>query len=151
MNVSYRKFELTDAEILEKMILDFYVEDAGMKPMSSEKVQNTIKSLTQHPDRWAIIFIEVDKEVIWYSLLINFWSNEYGGNLLNIDEIYIKPSYRWKWIWSGFIKCVMDKKFTDLVGIQLEVTPENDKARNLYTRLGFESHKYEQLTYDTTL
>ncbi len=150
MNISYRTFELKDSSLLEKMILDFYVEDASMKVMSQEKIQKTLYSLLQHPDRGTTMLMEINNEIIWYALLINFRSNEFGWNLLNIDELYIKPAHRSKGIGTEFIKHLIDTKYADLVGIQLEVTPSNERAKNLYTRIGFETHKYEQLTYEHT-
>lgn len=64
MNISYRTFELKDSSLLEKMILDFYVEDASMKVMSQEKIQKTLYSLLQHPDRGTTMLMEINNEII---------------------------------------------------------------------------------------
>lgn len=149
MKISYRKFDPRDSAVLEQMALDFYEEDQGMEKMSIEKVKMTIDSLTNHTDRWDILMIEADWEIIWYSLLINFWSNEFWGNVLYIDELFILPSFRWNGIGTGFIKYIIDSKFNNRVCIQLLVSPHNEKAKKLYQRIWFRQYRwYEQLTFD---
>ncbi len=150
MSVSYREFEPKDTPILEKMALEFYEEDPTMAKMSVEKVKMTTDSLTSHPDRGNIVMIEADGEIIWYSLLINFWSNEFGGNVLSIDELFIVPPFRWQGIGTNFIQHIIDTKFNNRVCIQLLVSPHNERAKKLYRKIGFTNYRYEQLTFDWT-
>jgi GNAT superfamily N-acetyltransferase len=39
--------------------------------------------------RWSQ---EFDRQVVGYALLMSFWSNEYGGELCNVDELYVQPA-----------------------------------------------------------
>jgi len=149
MNISYRPFEFKDSSILQKMTLDFYDEDRFMNEMSAEKIKNTIDYLTTHPDRGDIIMIEKESEIVGYALLINIWSNEYGGNVLYIDEIYIIPSARNQKIGTNFIQHIMDTKFNNRVSLLLLVSPTNKRAKNLYEKLGFKPHKYDQLIFES--
>ncbi len=148
MSISYRKFEPRDSTVLEQMAIDFYEEDTTMEKMSVEKVKMTIDSLTNNPDRWDILMIEADGEVVWYSILINFWSNEFGGNVLSIDEIYIIPSFRRNSIGTNFIQYIIDSKFNNWVCINLLVSPHNESATKLYERIWFRKYRYDQLTFD---
>lgn len=148
MNISYRNFESKDTPTLERMALEFYEEDPTMAKMSVEKVKMTVDSLTNHPDRWNIVMIEADGEIIWYSLLINFWSNEFGGNVLSIDELFVIPSFRWQGIGTNFIQHIIDTKFNNRVTIQLLVSPSNERAKKLYQRIWFRPYRYDQLTFD---
>ena len=116
--------------------------------MSVQKIQSTFDSLTKYPDRGSIVVFEYEKEVVGYALLINFWSNEFGGNILNIDELYIKKEWRSQGVGTGFIKYLMSSKPAGAIALQLEVTPGNHKARKLYTKLGFKPRKNDTLTFE---
>ena len=76
--------------------------------------------------------------MIGYALLINFWSNEYGGNMLIIDELYILPNHRNKGLGTSFIDFLKKTKYNNSVAIELEVLPYNVKALEWYKKLGFQ-------------
>lgn len=146
MDIKYRKFKTSDSEAVAELIQNLYREDPGGKPMLPQKIQKTFDSLTQHPDRGTIMVLENEGEVIGYAILINFWSNEFGGNIVDIDELYIKKEFRSQGIGTNFIKYLAENKFGNSVALQLEVTSGNVKARKLYESLGFKLHKNN--TYD---
>jgi ribosomal protein S18 acetylase RimI-like enzyme len=50
-------------------------------------------------------------------------------------------------IGAEFLKHVIDSKWNDFVAVRLEVTPTNARARRLYERLGFSSHKNETMQF----
>ncbi|MGE7623859.1 GNAT family N-acetyltransferase [Viridibacillus sp. NPDC096237] len=77
-----------------------------------------------------------NNEIIGYSILVYFWSNEYGGNILFIDELHIKEKSRNKGIGAYFLNCM--EKMDNIVALQLETNPSNKKVFDYYTRLGFE-------------
>lgn len=141
MDIKYRKFKNSDSKIVAELIQNLYLEDPSEKPMLIQKIQNTFNSLTKHPDRGTIMVLENEGEIIGYAILINFWSNEFGGNIVNIDEIYIKKEFRSQGIGTNFIKYLAENKFGNSVSLQLEVTVRNTKARKLYESLGFKLHK----------
>ncbi len=74
-----------------------------------------------------------------YALLIAFWSNELGGEVCDIDEVFVMAPHRNK----GYGGSLFDAIETgDLwpgapVALALGVTPNNQRARQLYKRLGF--------------
>ena len=149
MDIKYRKFKTSDRKIVAELIQNLYREDPDGKPMSPQKIQNTFDSLKDDSDRGTIIVFEHESAIIGYAILINFWSNEFGGNILNIDELYIKKKFRSQGIGTKFIKYLAENKFGDSVALQLEVTSGNAKARKLYESLGFKLHEND--TYDLEL
>jgi len=148
MDVQYRQFKTTDCKIVAELIQNLYREDPSEKLVSLHKIQNTFDSLIQHPDRGAIMVFEHRGEVIGYSILINIWSNEFGGNIVVIDELYIKKEFRSRGIGSHFIKHLAENRFGGSVALQLEVTPRNTRARRLYESIGFKFKKNTTLTLD---
>jgi len=125
-----------------------YREDPEGKPIFDVKINRTFNELTKHPDKGNIMIIEADSKIIGYGILINFWSNEYGGNILDIDELYIKSNYRGKGIGSKFIQYLIDNKFNNSVAVRLETMPSNNKARQLYERIGLKLSQSNHFIYD---
>jgi len=145
MNVKYRQFKTSDSEAVAEMIMNLYREDPSDRPMQAQKITDTFDSLTGHPDRGCILVLEHENEIAGYSIIINFWSNEFGGNVSFIDELYIKKEFRGKGIGTNFIKYLAENKFGNAVALRLEVTPDNKKARKLYESIGFKPHKNHTL------
>ncbi len=146
MKFTCRPIEATDEEETFEMIENLYKEDPVNKPMTKEKIRNTFITLRSLPDKGCIMVIEIDYKIAGYSILINFHSNEFGGNIVFIDELYVKEEFRSKGIGTNFIRYLKDTKFGNAVALQLEVTPGNTKARKLYESLGFQLHKNDTLT-----
>lgn len=145
MNASYRKFTGTDKEVVARMIVDLYTEDPTLKTITEASIEKTFDAFEKHPDRGVIMVLEVEKKIIGYAILANFWSNEFGGNIVIIDELFVQKEYRGQGIATHFLTYLRDTKFCDSVALQLEVTPDNKRARKLYESLGFVAHKNTML------
>jgi len=119
-----------------------------VKPMLPQKILKTFDALTRHPDLGTVVVFESEGEIIGYALLVNFWSNEFGGKIIVIDELYIKRGFRSKGIGTSFIRNLAENSSGDSAALQLEVTPGNMSARRLYENLGFKSKRNETLILD---
>jgi len=141
MTISYRNFEIADTPAVSQLMFSLYNEDPGDKPMNSGKIKKTIAFLTENPERGSIVVFDKEGAVVGYAILINYWSNEFGGNIVIIDELYVKKGYRSRGTGSRFIEFLKNRESGRSVALQLEVSPENEKACRLYSRLGFKPHK----------
>jgi hypothetical protein len=56
MNITYRKFNNTDFNILAGLMLGLYEEDPTTKHITRDKIRYTVDSLDGHPDRGTIIY-----------------------------------------------------------------------------------------------
>lgn len=129
----YNELDYTE---VNKMIMALYFEDSEGESMNSTKIDRTIDALYNNPDKGEILVLESHGEIVGYSIVVFQWSNEYGGDVVNIDELYVKPSFRSMGIGTDFIKYLMEKYQDNL--IVLEVTPSNNRAYDYYSLLGFE-------------
>jgi len=123
------------------MCLSLYKEDTGAYGMTETKIKTTIQQWKNFPEKGGILVFEVNGHLIGYANLIYYWSNEYGGNVIILDEIFVKPDYRNKGVTTRFIRelpNIFDKP--DVVGYELQVHKGNDNAMRLYTRSGFEKN-----------
>ncbi len=137
----FRPLEDGDIPELLRMVLALYREDPPGQHMSLRKIRHTITELTTHPDKGAITIMRVSDVIAGYAFVIYYWSNEYGGNIAHIDELYVKPSWRNKGIGSSYLKHIAKTKRTNLKGIHVETTPANQKASTFYSRHGFKQAK----------
>jgi ribosomal protein S18 acetylase RimI-like enzyme len=139
----YRPMNASEQEVVRTMIKAFYQhagsatapdQDTGM---NDEKISRTFEQLQTHPQTGTILVIENQAGIIGYSILINFWSNEYGGIILVIDELYIAEPFRGKGVGSAFLRYLIQSRYNHWVGLKLEVLPYNTEALRLYEKLGF--------------
>jgi ribosomal protein S18 acetylase RimI-like enzyme len=145
----FRPLEHADMLELQRMVLALYREDPPGQRMSLRKIRRTITELTAHPDKGAITIMHVGDATAGYAILIYYWSNEYGGNIAHIDELYVKPSWRNKGIGSSYLKYITRTKGTNLKGIHVETTRANQKALAFYSGHGFKQaenrHMYQKI------
>lgn len=136
--MNFRAYKYSDFSELNSMIHALYREDPSNEPITDIKISKTVRELRKNPIKGRIVIFEKDGVTIGYSILIFYWSDEYGGDILHIDELYVKPEHRHCGVATSFFKHV-SRIFRDrIVAVQLEVTPSNSKAMNYYRKLGFE-------------
>lgn len=120
------------------MSLALYAADSGR--VSAAQVRTTLGTFRTEPLRGRAIVLEADGECAGYAFLVSFWSNELGGEICTIDELYVAPPWRGRGYGTRLIESL--RTGTDVwprrpVALELEVSPENPRALALYDRLGF--------------
>lgn len=119
------------------MITALYAEDPGGEPISRKKIQSTLAQFKNHPATGTLIIAETEYGITAYAIVVYYWSNEHGGNIAIIDELYVKPEWRNKGLGQKIINYVLDKEKGKSLLIQLEASPANQRALDFYRRLGF--------------
>jgi ribosomal protein S18 acetylase RimI-like enzyme len=137
MRICYRKLEESDKEEVVAMIQAFYEEDMSGKRKAKEQVYKSLEAFEKHPDYGSVTVFTAEEIIVGYCIIVHFYSNEYGGMMLYIDELYVVPEYRGKGIATDFIRQLRGNNEIDCVAMKLEVLPYNTKAFKLYERLGF--------------
>jgi predicted GNAT superfamily acetyltransferase len=147
MNTSYRMARLVDAEELTMMSMDLYNEVINRKDFTENKIVATIRFYEENINMGEVLMIECNGLLAGYSIIFRFWSNEYGGLLIGIDELYIKKQFRNYGVAKSFADSLIneEKRNPQFVGIELESHPENEAANKLYASLGFP--KNDNATY----
>ncbi len=135
--VEFHKLSPAEAPVLEDMVLALYREDPCGEPMSPSKIRRTIEELDRHPDKGRITLFRLGGEPVGYAITVYLWSNEFGGDVAVLDELYVKPSWRGRGIATRFLSHMAHTRTPALKGIRLEVTPGNDRALGFYRREGF--------------
>ncbi len=137
--ISFRKLtDTTNSAAVVEMMQCLYQEDpASYQGMSPANFALTVKHFLSEPTSGSIMLFISDDLIIGYAVLVPYWSNEFGGNILFVDEIFVRPKRRGQGIAKRFLKHVEEDRPFLAVACALEVTKRNSKARALYSSLGF--------------
>ena len=136
----WRSAVAADDEAIVSMCLALNAEDPGDKPVHPNQVRRTLETLRNEPLRGCAVVLDIDGVLCGYALLISFWSNEVGGELCTLDELFIVEGVRGKGHGTELIERLArgDALWArTAVAVALEVTPANQRAMRLYQRLGF--------------
>lgn len=141
-----RKINISDKEFYIKSVKDFYSSEAVLHSIPETNIIKTFDELMNSENYAQCYIFEQDGERAGYALLAKTYSQEAGGTVLWIDEIYILPEFRSKGIGSYFFKFLKENSKT--ARLRLEFCPSNKKAIEIYKRQGFVPLAYEQMIYE---
>ena len=127
-----------DDDAIVEMCAQLNQEDPGPRPVPPDHMRATLAVLRGDPSRGRAVVLEIEQQPAGYALLIAFWSNELGGEVCEIDELFVVPEHRSQGHGQSLVTLVAERTLwpTPVVAIALVVTP-GTRARHLYERLGF--------------
>lgn len=140
-----REITENDKEEYLKMAKDFYNSDAVLHSIDENNYLRTFDELMRS-DEYALCFIfEYEGNTAGYALLAKTFSQEAGGMVCWIEELYIKPEYRNMGMGSEFFTYFDDNIAVNLKRVRLEVEEDNLRAVELYKRQGYKNLGYRQM------
>ncbi|MFH2105566.1 MAG: GNAT family N-acetyltransferase [Parcubacteria group bacterium] len=139
MKIRYRKYQASDKKTLRDLVAKFYIDDPPTAPASWMNIDRTIKEFKSRPTKGRIWIFERNHQVVGYAITVNYWANEYGGNFITIDELFVDRPFRRQGIAGGFIDYLVKNRINNSVGLQLEVHQHNRKVIKLYKEHGFKT------------
>jgi GNAT superfamily N-acetyltransferase len=146
-DIIFRPMQEGEKDLVTGLIKSLYQDDPDSNFMTEEKIKLTFETLGRHPDYGSVLVFQQHSQIIGYAILINFWSNEYGGIILTIDELLVVPAVRGQGIGTAFIKYLIETHFNNFVALKLEVLPYNARALKLYKSLGFKKADRHHLIF----
>jgi len=136
----------THAAQVLRMMRELYETDAPELDVDPEKFPLTLDRLLADPARGRVVLFVEGDAVAGYSLLIPYWSNEFAGTVLIVDELLVEQAFRGQGIASAFFRFLEQERPFDAVTLALEVSPKNARARGLYESMGFEERYLRTMT-----
>src|ERR1700722_6509130 len=88
---------MTDARGADRvlsMMRALYEEDPPESAPNHERFPPTIDALLADPSRGRFVQFINGASTVGYAILIPYWSNEFGGTVLFIDELFVTPELR---------------------------------------------------------
>jgi GNAT superfamily N-acetyltransferase len=141
-----RKINSADREKYVAMAKDFYSSPAVLENIPEENITRSFLEFTGGTPFGDAFIFEENGEVIGYGVLAYTYSQEAGGKVVWLEEIYVCPAYRGHGKGSKFIDFVLEN--IPAARYRLETEPENEAAARLYVRKGFELFEYVNYRID---
>ncbi len=141
----WKQAEKKDFPQIQEMCEALYSEDPSPDiKFPRENMQKTLQEFERVPVRGVAAVYVSDDSCVAYAILSSFWSNELGGEVCTIDELFTKKEFRGRGIAKELFQSLQTKSAVwprETVALELEVTPDNHRSRGLYERVGFRTIK----------
>jgi GNAT superfamily N-acetyltransferase len=138
--------DMRHADHVLRMMRELYATDAPELNVNPANFPATIDRLLDEPSRGRIVLFMRDSVLAGYSLLIPYWSNEFGGMVVLIDELLVESEFRGQGIARAFFAFIDADRPFGAVALALEVSPKNSHARALYESMGFDERHFRMMT-----
>ena len=134
-----------DMAELFPMVADLYTEP-GDAPRREEPLRLTLAEAARHPDKLWVGIVTQEEAAIGYCILCFFWSHEFAGNLVEVDELYFKPLYRSQGLGKELL-AALPQLYPQAVGLTLCTNYTNQRAAKFYARAGFSPSPFLHLLW----
>ena len=142
----FRRITQADREEFLVMSREFYASDAVISNIPEEYHQKTFDELMRSDIYLVCYIFEVDGNTAGYALLNRCFNHEAGGEVIWIEELYVRSPYRSRGVGGNFLEWIAAN--TDASRLRLETEPDNLRAKALYKKHGFDSLSYESMYRD---
>ncbi len=143
----FRDFRADDRAAFLGMAGALYASGATEGGANSANFERTFDQALSGSPYVRGIMIERGGRAAGYALLALTWSNEAGGPVVWVEEIYIVPEARGRGI-AGELFDYLEARYPEAARFRLEVHKENRRAMALYERLGYRRLDYVQMIKD---
>ena len=134
---TYRMPTPRDLPALAAMVQAFYRECQPGVEVAPQQVLSTVQELAADKGKGSFFVFECEGEPAGYAILIRYWSNELGGTVLVVDELFVEPSRRGKGIAGDFLGLLRKVAPEGTRALQAEVGRANRRAQGLLRKAGF--------------
>ena len=143
MDYIIRPMVQEDAQTVIGMMRTFYASPAVHTNGSEEIFKADVaECVGDSPFAEGFVF-ECNGQLIGYGMLAKSFSTEFGKRCIWIEDLYLLPEYRGLGIGSAFFAFV-EKRHPDCL-LRLEVEEENERARHVYEKCGFDVLPYMEM------
>ena len=141
-----RKITAADRERYIAMAKDFYASPAVLENIPEENITRSFLEFTGGTPFGDAFIFEENGSIVGYGVLAYTYSQEAGGKVVWLEEIYVCREHRGRGLGSEFIDFVIQQ--IPASRYRLETEPENEDAARLYIRKGFELFEYVNYRID---
>lgn len=140
------KINKDNANVYRDMVQKMYASGAVAGRFSFQVIENNIQRFAEEKDCSGYL-IKYEDKYVGYVLLSYMYSTEFGAMDAWLEELYIDHEYQGHGLGTQVISLLKNQLKPNFYRIRLEVARGNEKAINLYKKLGFESARYDQMVY----
>lgn len=126
---------------------EFYTSSAVTCTVDRQNFASTFDLAMEQSPFLRLLIIEDAGRPAGYGQLSFTYSNEVGGMVVFMEELYIRQAHRGKGYGHDFFAFV-ERAYPAVRRFRLEVRADNTKAIALYRRLGYSNIPYTQMGRD---
>ncbi len=128
------------------LIADYHAFEA--LDSSAEQREAAVRQFLDNPGFGAIWLVYCDAELAGYIALCRGFSIEFNGFDAFVDEFFLAEAFRGRGIGTQVLSAIRrEARALDINALHLEVARDNEPAKRLYRRAGFEAReKYVLMT-----
>ena len=138
-----RPVENKDRSIFLELTAEFWNTPAVHAKIPLAYHKRTFDLIMKGTPYVSAYLISYNETVVGYGLLSFTYSNEAGGMVVWLEEIYIREAYRGKGLGNEYLRFVSDTYREKAAWLRLEIAPQNDRAKRLYERHGYRTMPYQ--------
>ena len=143
--LTFRPITAADETDFYTMAEEFYHSDAVLHPIPAEYHRRAFAEMMRSGQYLSgYIFTDGDNTA-GFAVTNRMMQHEAGGVMVWVEDLYIRPAYRGQGLGSRFLAWLEEQLRGDAVMLRLEAEPENERAQELYYRLGYENLNYLQM------
>ena len=142
-----RRIKAEDRAAFLQMVHEFYHSPAVLHPVRETNFERTLNAALTESPYVDIYMIEDEGTAAGYCQVSLSWSNEAGGLVVWVEELYIRESFQGKGLGGACLTFIRDR-YSDAARIRLEISSDNQGAKRLYQRHGYEVLDYVQMIWD---
>lgn len=149
-SVVIRAIREEDRAFFIQMADEFYHTPAVHEAIPLEYHVQTFDQLMKGTPFAQAHIIEESGQAVGYALLAFTWSNEGGGMVVWLEEIYIRAESRGHGLGAAYIRFLHREYKGQVTRMRLEVDERNGKAGRFYERQGFKLLPYKEMIRNET-
>lgn len=143
--LAFRPVTAADEANFYALAEEFYHSDAVLHPIPAEYHRRAFAEMMRS-DQYLSGYLFTDGDsTAGFAVTNRMMQHEAGGMMVWVEELYIRPAYRGQGLGSRFLTWLEQQLQGDAVMLRLETEPENERAQELYYRLGYENLNYLQM------
>ena len=143
--LTFRPITAADETDFYTMAEEFSHSDAVLHPIPAEYHRRAFSEMMRSGQYLSgYIFTDGDNTA-GFAVTNRMMQHEAGGVMVWVEDLYIRPAYRGQGLGSRFLAWLEEQLRGDAVMLRLETEPENERAQELYYRLGYENLNYLQM------
>ena len=146
--MNFRKMTVSDKTDFLNMNKKFFSSPAVLHGVPEEFMERNFEMAVADNDLAEAYIFEYEGNPVGYGFLTRNYSTEVGGVCLWIEEAFIEEEYRGCGIGRSFFAFLEETYKNQILRIRMEVEPSNQRAIDLYRKLGYEILPYTQKTKD---
>lgn len=140
---------LTSADLgrFAEMVVGLYTDDPSETPMDLARAEAQAAAMLAGRAKAHPLLARRAGALEGYAIVVPFYSNELGGEVAVLDELYVRPEARGRGTGTALLDALRAwAKARGYTHLELEVNDANPRARRLYERAGMKAYARRRMT-----